>query len=138
TMTAGPGYYNPSTKTMKTIGSNNSRLTINRECEVNQRCGPAIRKSSSNITYRQLTLSWYGTHSGGNAVNMLFADGSVKQFYDSNGDNYFNPGFPVPDDLTEEEYLSTGYTDGVVELPPFEFYSGVFLAPNTIKMALED
>ena len=47
------------------------------------------------------------------------ADGSVKNVIDTNGDGYLNPGFPA---YGGDE--NDGYTDGTVELAPFEVFSG--------------
>ena len=42
----------------------------------------------------QDTRDWGAVHRGG--LNLLMADGSVKSVQDTNGDNFLNPGFPVP------------------------------------------
>jgi hypothetical protein len=55
------------------------------------------------------------------------ADGSVKEFTDTNGDKFLNPGFPVPTGLTNQQYSTIGYTDGTIELQPTDIFSGVFL-----------
>ena len=63
------------------------------------------------------------------------ADGSVKVFNDTNGDKYLNPGFPVPNNLTVEQYSTIGYTDSVVELPAGQIFNGVFLvSPSGYKV----
>lgn len=76
----------------------------------------------------QDTRDWYAHHNGN--LNLLMADGSVKQVNDLNGDGYLNPGFGVAG--TQETLAKTvGYTDGVVELAPFEVYSGPLLQGDT-------
>jgi len=44
--------------------------------------------------------------------NVLFGDGSVRTITDTNGDDYFNNGFPA---------IAGAFTDAVVELKPNEF-----------------
>lgn len=58
-------------------------------------------------------------HAG--AANILFADGSVKTFTDTNGDSFLNPGFEGGAAATK------GYTDNLVELQPAEIFSGILL-----------
>ncbi len=64
-------------------------------------------------------------------------DGSVKGFVDTNGDGYLNPGFDVPNNLTQDQYLNIGYTDGTVELSPDQMFNGVFLDDNVFKGKFE-
>ena len=87
------------------------------DCEVAGSCLPPV---TGTRTYLQDTRDWYAVHGGGKTAscNILFADGSVKEFSDLNGDKFLNPGFPVPDNLTPADYAKTGYRDGTVELPP--------------------
>ncbi len=65
----------------------------------------------------------HGSGKGG-AANILFADGSIKQFVDQNGDGFLNPGF---DCTAVTDPLGTGYKDSLIELPPTQIFSGVFL-----------
>ncbi len=65
---------------------------------------------------------WYAWH--GDSANVLMADGSVKQITDLNGDNFFNPGFPVVNANAAEV---VGYTDGVCEVNSAEVFTGTFL-----------
>jgi prepilin-type N-terminal cleavage/methylation domain-containing protein/prepilin-type processing-associated H-X9-DG protein len=66
-----------------------------------------------------------GPWHAGNA-NVLFGDGSVRTFKDQNKDGYLNPGFQVT--TTDPTKLAKlGYRDGIVELPPALFFSGIFL-----------
>jgi prepilin-type N-terminal cleavage/methylation domain-containing protein/prepilin-type processing-associated H-X9-DG protein len=81
----------------------------------------------------QDTRDWYAWHGLGKkkACNILMADGSVKSFYDLDGDQFLNPGFPVnPAHATAEK---DGYTTPTVELPPAEIFSGPFLPQGTIQ-----
>lgn len=88
--------------------------------------------------YLQDTRDWYAWHGSGNkgSCNILFADGSVRSFFDEDGDKFLNPGFPVPNNLTQDQYLTIGYTSDTVELPANEMFNGVFLIKLT-KSALE-
>lgn len=127
----GPAYYHRSQEVIKRIGSNGSRLEAQLACEVAGNCDPPIRRSSTLHTYMQSTLAWVAIHA--NSANFLFADGSVRSYNDRNGDLYLNPGFPIPDDLDENQYAQLGYRDGTIELPSPEVFSGVFLSPKSIK-----
>lgn len=86
--------------------------------------------------FLQDTRDWFGVHIG--AANILMADGSVKQFSDSNGDGYFNPGFPVPNNLTALQYVTIGYIDSTIELPTSQMFNGVFIDENYFKGAFEE
>jgi len=77
--------------------------------------------------------------SGANkACNILFADTNVKTIYDSNGDSYINPGFPVTmtaQPNAEERAIlaaTTGYTNNKCESAPAEFYNGPVLDNSII------
>lgn len=71
----------------------------------------------------QDTRDWFAQHDG--QANVLMADGSVKTIVDSNGDGFFNPGFPV--EGVADPARTVGYTDGEVELENFSVFSGVLL-----------
>ena len=89
--------------------------------------------------YLQDTRDWFAWGGTGKKkhVNILQADGSVVQVVDQNGDGFLNPGFNVVDDGDAAE--TTGYTDGVVELPPSVSFNGPILKDSTIaKQAFED
>ena len=62
------------------------------------------------------------------AVNILFADGSVKSFADQDGDQFLNPGFPATTGTADLD----GFTSDTVELPPSQIFSGPF-PQNAIK-----
>jgi prepilin-type processing-associated H-X9-DG protein len=64
--------------------------------------------------------------------NILFADGSIRSFKDSNGDGYLNPGFDVS---AVTDLSASGYTDSRVELPPALIFSGVFLEDHSNNKA---
>jgi len=96
--------------------------------------------NAANGTYLQDTRDWYALHGGAarNAsCNVLMADGSVKTFYDQNGDRFLNPGFPVASGLGAAAYLEIGYSDSTQELSPGEMFNGIFLEKRT-KAKLED
>lgn len=67
----------------------------------------------------------FGVVHGGSA-NVLFADGSVKSFQDSNGDGFLNPGFVATSASTNPGYALNDPTN---ELPEAEIFSGVFIEP---------
>lgn len=74
----------------------------------------------------QDTRDWYATHRGG--CNLLMADGSVKSIFDTNGDNFFNPGFEIPTGFTA---IQDGYTVGPCEINSFDVFCGVWLTDPT-------
>jgi prepilin-type processing-associated H-X9-DG protein len=120
----GPAFWNSTNRiSLIPFGAN---LTSEVACESKGNCPSAI---AGNDTYLQDTRDWFTVHGGGNqgSCNVLMADGSVKEFYDSNGDKFLNPGFPVPDNLTDDEYAVIGYRNSTVEIPPTDMFTGVFL-----------
>jgi prepilin-type N-terminal cleavage/methylation domain-containing protein/prepilin-type processing-associated H-X9-DG protein len=130
----GPAFYNSSTRKIGRIASYNARLDEQWQCDMNNDCLPPTG-GSGNRMYLQSTQTWYAVHGGRKnpTINILFADGSVKEFVDRNGDGLLNPGFPVPSNLTEDQYLGVGYRDSLVELHPSQCFSGVFIAPKMIQ-----
>ena len=94
--------------------------------------------ATTTTTYLQDTRDWFAWHGSGNkgSCNILFADGSVRGFVDEDGDKFLNPGFPVDSGLTQEAYLTIGYSSDTVELPVSEMFNGVFLIKLT-KSKLE-
>jgi prepilin-type N-terminal cleavage/methylation domain-containing protein/prepilin-type processing-associated H-X9-DG protein len=96
----------------------------------------ALPADVASGTFLQDTRDWFAVHIG--AANILMADGSVKQVNDSNGDGYFNPGFPVPDNLTDNQYVTIGYTDSTIELAPIEMFNGIFINDAYFKGAFEE
>jgi prepilin-type N-terminal cleavage/methylation domain-containing protein/prepilin-type processing-associated H-X9-DG protein len=93
-----------------------------------------VRAAGIGGTYLQDTRDWFAIHGGG--CNILMGDGSVKTFYDENGDGYLNPGFPVPGNLAD--YSGVGYSDSTVELQPAEMFNGVFLDESSFKGQFEE
>ena len=74
----------------------------------------------------QDTRDWFSVHRG--SCNLLMADGSVKTLFDTNGDNFFNPGF----DATGMTQEGDGYTAGPCEINSFEVFCGTWLTdPKT-------
>jgi hypothetical protein len=59
----------------------------------------------------------------------------VKEFADANGDRYLNPGFLKGQTLTADQAKTIGYSDGTVDLPPAECFSGLFLTGDAFKRA---
>lgn len=83
----------------------------------------------------QDTRDWSAVHRG--SCNILMADGSVKAFVDEDGDMYLNPGFPIPKNLSEEEYQSIGYRGDTIEMHPSRCFNGVFLNADSKVGKLE-
>lgn len=107
-------------------------LDAQMKCEASD--GGCPSPTATNGYFLQDTRDWFCVHNG--TCNILFADGSVKEFADQNGDRYLNPGFEIPKNLTEDEYNGIGYRPGPTELPRAECYSGVFLQnTNRLKPA---
>jgi prepilin-type N-terminal cleavage/methylation domain-containing protein/prepilin-type processing-associated H-X9-DG protein len=80
-------------------------------------------------TVFQDTRDWFAVHSGskGGSLNLLFADGSVREFFDANGDKFLNPGFAIPSTITSTNNQSIGYLPGVgnTELPMSQVWNGI-------------
>jgi prepilin-type processing-associated H-X9-DG protein len=124
-MNDGPAFWNGTR--LELIGADPD-LTTQVDCEASGDC-PVPDSTINPGVYLQDTRDWFAVHGGGNqgSCNILMADGSVKQFFDSNGDKFLNPGFPVPNNLTAADYAEIGYRNDTVELPPADIFSGVFL-----------
>ena len=124
----GPAFYNSTAKNLDLIAAN-VNLSPQIECEIKGSCAAPVGGATGTNTYLQDTRDWYAVHGGGKGatVNVLMADGAVKEFSDLNNDKFLNPGFPVPTTLTETEYASNGYRNAEVELPPATIFNGVFL-----------
>jgi prepilin-type processing-associated H-X9-DG protein len=131
----GPAFYNTASKTIDLIDQA-ANLTTQVDCEVAGGCPPPIETTN---TYLQDTRDWYAVHGGGRraSCNILMADGSVKEFTDSNNDKFLNPGFPIPDNLLPAEYAVIGYRNDTVELPPGQVFNGVFLMNLQKRSAFE-
>jgi hypothetical protein len=70
------------------------------------------------------------------ALNMLFADSSVKTLYDVNGDGYLNQGFPLDaeDEHGDAEHESSfGILNNRCEVGPATLWSGPYLDDSVIK-----
>ncbi|MDX1967663.1 MAG: DUF1559 domain-containing protein [Planctomycetaceae bacterium] len=79
----------------------------------------------------QDTRDWFAVHKNG--ANVLMADGTVKVLNDTNGDGFFNPGFPVDTAITAATLAAnSGYTSGEVEINSFEVFTGVFLNDSQV------
>jgi prepilin-type N-terminal cleavage/methylation domain-containing protein/prepilin-type processing-associated H-X9-DG protein len=129
----GPAYWDSASSTLNLIQQAGDLSTQ----AFAESAGSWASPTESSNTYLQDTRDWFATHGGGRAgtANILMADGSVKVFNDLNGDKYLNPGFAVPNNLTEQQYGGIGYRDGTVELPAGEMFNGVFLvSPSGYKV----
>lgn len=123
----GPAYWDSGSQSINLIRANGN-LT---QQSVAEAAGSIPAPTDASGSYLQDTRDWFATHGGGKTglVNVLMADGSVKQFSDQNGDKFLNPGFPVPNNLSAQDYGGIGYRDSTVELPASEMFNGVFLNP---------
>ena len=81
----------------------------------------------------QDTRDFFAYHA--KTLNVAFADGSVRNFVDENGDGFINPGFGV--DPTTATTASTGYTSPEVEINSFDWYTGTFLEGGVIQKVFE-
>lgn len=125
----GPSYYNTADQKIRTIPVD-VNMTAQINCERTGNCvTPTYADPASAVTFLQDTRDWFAVHGGGSGgtCNILFADGSVREFYDENRDKFLNPGFQIPKTLTEAEYNQLGYRDGTVELPRGDIFNGLFL-----------
>ncbi len=95
--------------------------------EGNYASGGASGTGASGELVLQDTRDFYAVHR--NQANVLMADGSVKILRDSNGDNYFNPGFAA----TGGTAATDGYTSNVCEVSSFEFFFGMNLSDNGLN-----
>ena len=127
-VSAGPMYVNLITKRLTPLAGG-QRLKKQIAGERNEPTHEALLAQSSKpclpkeAVYLQDTRSWYAVHSGG-TLNMLMADGSIKQFTDVNGDGYINPGFGVP---TQSKPIVGRYIDSTIEATPERFFAGMQL-----------
>lgn len=85
-------------------------------------------------TFRQDTRDMFAYHS--KTLNVVFADGSVRNFADTNGDGFINPGFGV--DPTKSNVATTGYTSPEVEVNAFEWYTGTLLTGDALNKKFEN
>ena len=104
-----------------------------------ERAGNIPTPTDTSNTYLQDYRDFFAMHGGGksSSCNILMADGSVKEFYDLNGDHYLNPGFNIPANQTEDDAAKTGYRPGDTELTPGEIFSGMILSPAMLKANFE-
>lgn len=130
----GPAHWDTGTSTLTLILTPGALLDDQIACEKPKTGGNCAAPlgplgAAGQQTYLQDTRDWFAVHAG--SANILMADGSVREFNDTNGDKFLNPGFPVPTGLTQDQYGRIGYTDGTIELQPTDIYSGVFLQDLT-------
>ncbi len=129
----GPAYWDSGSQSLNLI-QQGANLSLEAAAEAT---GSVPAPTESSSTYLQDTRDWFAVHGGGKAAtcNILMADGSVKVFNDLNGDKYLNPGFPVPNNLSQAQYGGIGFQDSTVELPASEIFNGVFLvSPSGYKV----
>ena len=77
----------------------------------------------------QDTRDMFAVHGGskGGSANILFADGSVREFFDTNKDKFLNPGFVIDPAITADTNASIGYLPGPAELPMGQVWNGINL-----------
>lgn len=92
-----------------------------------QPTGSMPKKQNLMLTSLQDYRDFGPVHSG--SANVLFADGSVKVFQDTNADTFLNPGFKTASAATGGYYAN----DNTVELPEAEIFSGVLLESFNAK-----
>jgi prepilin-type N-terminal cleavage/methylation domain-containing protein/prepilin-type processing-associated H-X9-DG protein len=138
----GPAYYDSGTNTLNLILASGAELKTEFQCERGGNCPPPLGGNGGTKTYLQDYRDFFAIHGGGrsSSCNVLMADGSVKEFSDLNNDKFFNPGFPIPQGLTDNDYQKIGYfpqtNAGEAELPPGDIFSGVLLQ-NLNKLKLD-
>jgi prepilin-type N-terminal cleavage/methylation domain-containing protein len=92
---------------------------------------------ADTILWLQDTRDFITLHGSGKnkSCNVLFADSATKTIYDTNGDGYLNPGFPIDTaSYTDDQLASTiGYTNRRCEVGPATMYSGPWLDLTFIK-----
>ncbi len=128
----GPAYVAGSNNRINLIRYNGANLSGQIECEKSGGSCASPTGPGGSETYLQDTRDWYAVHGGGltASVNILMADGSVKQFSDLDGDGFLNPGF-VLQNMTDADIAVTGYSGDTLELPPSQIFNGVFLRKIT-------
>lgn len=128
----GPSYYDPSVQKVRTIPEG-VNLLPQLQCEKNGNCPEPL--GPANGFYLQDTRDWFAVHGGskGGSCNILFADGSIREYYDESKDKFLNPGFNIPNSLTDADYATLGYRDNTVELPKGEVFSGISLSQAGAK-----
>ena len=86
---------------------------------------------TGNGDTHQDTRDFFAWHAS--TTNVAFADGSVRNFVDENGDGFLNPGFEV-DGATVPV---TGYLSSEVEINGFDWYTGTFLDTDVLQKQYE-
>jgi len=125
----GPASYDAATPAIRLITKPGTPLDVQAACDAAGNCGQPL---GSNGVYMQDIRDFFAIHGGGfkgATCNILMADGSVKTFVDTNGDQYINPGFPVVNATVVSAGVqdSIGYIDGIIEAQRGEMFSGAFL-----------
>ncbi len=130
----GPSYYDPSFGKIVTVPTGTPvrwmlPIDLPVEGEIVTEANQSTWSGDPSIPLvLQDTRDWYALHAG--RVNMLYADGSVRQLQDLNRDGYINPGFPVPVGADPE---ATGIIDGRCEVNPWDFFTGCYLSQQQFR-----
>jgi prepilin-type processing-associated H-X9-DG protein len=93
---------------------------------------PKINNAATHLQdYRDMAPC----HAG--QCNVLFADGSIRSFQDTNGDGFLNPGFNIDSSAASSTLDAVGYRDATVELPGELVFSGIFVEKQVNKGRLD-
>ena len=85
-----------------------------------------IGLSGQTTDNRQDTRDFFAWHA--KTTNVAFADGSIRNFSDENGDGFINPGFdPTVNGTITPTTLDHGYLSAETEVNGFDWYTGTFL-----------
>ncbi len=131
-MTAWAGW--DATKTWPVIRVSNGAITYSLYADEQPQRG-MVPKTGNHARHLQDYRDMGPVHAG--TCNVLFADGSIRSFKDTNGDGYLNPGFNVAPAATPAQLDRIGYRDGRVELPSVQIFSGIFIEKQIRKGKLD-
>ena len=85
-----------------------------------------VGEIGSTSDCHQDTRDFFAYHAS--TMNVAFADGSVRNFVDENGDGFINPGFDTTAGGTATPLTAThGYTGIEVEINGFDWYTGALI-----------
>ncbi len=118
----GPSYVDGNTGEIRYANGPQSRQYLERWAQLVEGDLGLCGQSTDN---RQDTRDFFAWHA--KTMNIAFADGSIRNFVDENGDGYINPGFdPTVRGSQNPTTLDHGYLSGEVEINGFEWFTGTF------------
>lgn len=132
----GPAYYDSGSSSLNLIPMG---IDLSTQIQSENTGGAITPPTDSSGTFLQDTRDWMALHGAGKnkTCNILFADGSVKDFKDLNGDGFLNPGFEIPAGLTEAQYDGIGFRSAAQEIGPDKMFNGIFLTDTSKLTSLE-